>query len=173
MIHIPPDWALTTTHIASEYVSHQFLALIGRRPNAIPPLKLDFVMLMACSKLASTLTDAYRNPITINLDVTRYAEVLQMMETGINPAHEDSLLARYPPDSQIHLDWPAVVCNKFGIIVFWYLPGAIDLAIQNDMAAASIATAPALLVLATARAMISQAEYVAKTYIICGLVWLK
>ncbi|KAG2748505.1 hypothetical protein P692DRAFT_20874819, partial [Suillus brevipes Sb2] len=62
MIHIPPDWALATTHIASEYVSLQFLALIGGRPNAIPPLELDFVMLMACSKMASTLADAYRNP---------------------------------------------------------------------------------------------------------------
>ncbi|KAG1771581.1 hypothetical protein EV702DRAFT_977334, partial [Suillus placidus] len=29
-----------------------------------------------------------------------------------------------------YLDRPAVVCDKFGIIVFWYLPGAIDLAIQ-------------------------------------------
>ncbi|KAG1776278.1 hypothetical protein EV702DRAFT_1279304 [Suillus placidus] len=94
-------------------------------------------MLMACSKLASTLADAYRNPVTINLDVARYAEVLQMMEKGINPAREDSLLAWYPPDTQIHLDRPAVVCDKFGIIVFWYLPGAIDLAIQNDMAAAT------------------------------------
>ncbi|KAG1792285.1 uncharacterized protein HD556DRAFT_1444554 [Suillus plorans] len=137
MIHIPPDWALATTHIASEYVSRQFLALIGGRPNAIPPLELDFVMLAACSKLASTLADAYRNPVTINFDVARYADVLQMMEKGINPAREDSLLSRYPPDSQIHLDWPTVVCDKFGIIVLWYLPGAIDLAIQDDMAAAT------------------------------------
>ncbi|KAG1720445.1 hypothetical protein EDD22DRAFT_791165, partial [Suillus occidentalis] len=68
--------------------------------------------------------------VTINLDVVRYADVLQMMEKGINPVREDSLLARYPPDSQIHLDRPAVVCDKFGIIVFWYLPGAIDGAIQ-------------------------------------------
>ncbi|KAG2337863.1 hypothetical protein BDR05DRAFT_952307 [Suillus weaverae] len=131
MIHIPPDWALATTHIASEYVSCQFLALISGRPNVIPSLELDFVMLMACSKLASTLANAYRNP-----DVARYAEVLQMMETGINPAGEDSLLAQYLPDSQIHLDQPAVVCDKFSIIIFWYLPGTIDLAIQNDMVVA-------------------------------------
>jgi hypothetical protein len=62
MINIPPDWALATTHIASEYVSRQFLAMISEWPNAIPPLKLDFVMLMACSKLANTLTNAYQNP---------------------------------------------------------------------------------------------------------------
>jgi hypothetical protein len=62
MIHIPPDWALATTHIASEYVSRQFLALIFGWPNAIPPLELDFEMLKACSTLAGTLADAYRNP---------------------------------------------------------------------------------------------------------------
>ncbi|KAG2122146.1 uncharacterized protein EDB93DRAFT_1110971, partial [Suillus bovinus] len=67
----------------------------------------------------------------------RYADILHMMEKGINPAHEDRLLAWYPPDNQIHLDWPTVICDKFGIIVFWYLPGAIDLAIQNDMVAAT------------------------------------
>ncbi|KAG1735478.1 hypothetical protein EDD22DRAFT_852356 [Suillus occidentalis] len=102
MINIPPDWALATTHIASKYVSHQFLAMISGWPNAIPPLELDF-----------------------------------MMAKGINPVREDSLLARYPPDSQIHLDRLAVMCDKFGIIIFWYLPGAIDGAIQNDMAAAT------------------------------------
>ncbi|KAG2096499.1 uncharacterized protein F5147DRAFT_584003 [Suillus discolor] len=59
------------------------------------------------------------------------------MEKGINPARKDSLLSRYPPDSQIHLDRPTVVCDKFGIIILWYLPGTIDLAIQNDMAAAT------------------------------------
>ncbi|KAG1719567.1 hypothetical protein EDB19DRAFT_1918744 [Suillus lakei] len=137
IIHIPPDWALATTHIASEYVSRQLLALIGGRPNAIPPLELDFVMLMACSKLASTLANAYQNPVTINLDVARYADVLHMMEKGINPACEDSLLARYPPEAQIHLDRPTVVCDKFGIIIFWYLPSTIDLPVQNDMAAAT------------------------------------
>ncbi|KAG2752441.1 hypothetical protein P692DRAFT_20693953, partial [Suillus brevipes Sb2] len=73
--------------------------------------------------------------VTINLDVARYADVLHMMEKGINPAREESLLARYPPEAQIHLDRPTVVCDKFGIIIFWYLPGAIDLAIQ--MAAAT------------------------------------
>ncbi|KAG1743909.1 hypothetical protein EDB19DRAFT_1906989 [Suillus lakei] len=94
-------------------------------------------MLMACSKLASTLANAYRNPVTINLDVARYADVLHMMEKGINPACEDSLLAWYPPEAQIHLDRPTVVCDKFSIIIFWYLLGAIDLPVQNVMVAAT------------------------------------
>ncbi|KAG2747596.1 hypothetical protein P692DRAFT_20674296, partial [Suillus brevipes Sb2] len=34
------------------------------------------------------------------------------------------------------LDRPTVVCDKFGIIIFWYLPGAIDLAIQMAVATA-------------------------------------
>ncbi|KAG1890017.1 hypothetical protein F4604DRAFT_1673517 [Suillus subluteus] len=68
---------------------------------------------------------------------TWYADALQMMEKGIKPDREENLLAQYPPDREILLDRPAVVCDKFGVIVLWYLPGAIDLAIQNDMAAAT------------------------------------
>ncbi|KAG1723447.1 hypothetical protein EDB19DRAFT_2043791 [Suillus lakei] len=105
--------------------------------NVLPPLQLDFVMLMGCSKLASTLANAYRNPVSINFNVARYADTLQMMETGTKPNCEEHLLARYPLDRQILLDWPAVVCDKFGIIILWYLPGCIDLAIQNDMVAAT------------------------------------
>jgi hypothetical protein len=71
--------------------------------------------------------------VNINLDVARYADVLQMKEKGIKPDREDNLLARYPPDCQILLDRPAVVCDKFGIIIMWYLPGAIDVAIQVSL----------------------------------------
>ncbi|KAG1875684.1 hypothetical protein F4604DRAFT_1924746 [Suillus subluteus] len=92
---------------------------------------------MGCSNLASKLADAYRNPVTINFDMVRYADALQMMEKGIKPEREENLLARYLPDHQILFHWPAVVCDKFRVIVLWYLPRAIDLAIQNDMAAAT------------------------------------
>ncbi|KAG1880184.1 hypothetical protein F4604DRAFT_1922867 [Suillus subluteus] len=135
---IPADWALSTTHIASEYVSRQFSVLIGVGPKVLPPIELDVVLLMACSKLARMLAEAYRNPVTINFDITRYSEALQTMETGLKSGCEELLLARFPPDRQIILEWPAVVLNKFGIIVLWYLPGAIDAAIQNDMMAATV-----------------------------------
>ncbi|KAG1851422.1 hypothetical protein DFJ58DRAFT_842127 [Suillus subalutaceus] len=61
---IPADWALSTTHIASEYVSCQFSVLIGVGLKVLPPIELDVVLLMACSKLARTLAKAYRNPGT-------------------------------------------------------------------------------------------------------------
>ncbi|KAG1851362.1 hypothetical protein F4604DRAFT_1934027 [Suillus subluteus] len=134
---IPPDWALTTTHIASEYICRQFSPLIAGKPNVLPPLELNFSILMGCSNLASKLANAYRNPVTINFDMVRYVDALQMMEKGIKPEHEENLLACYPPDCQILLDRPAVVCDKFRVIVLWYLPSAIDLAIQNDMVAAT------------------------------------
>ncbi|KAG1876089.1 hypothetical protein C8R48DRAFT_759440 [Suillus tomentosus] len=51
---------------------------------------------------------------------------------------EEFLLTRYPPDHEIILERPAVVLNKFGLIVLWYLPGAIDAAIQNDMLLATM-----------------------------------
>ncbi|KAG1876242.1 hypothetical protein F4604DRAFT_1924528 [Suillus subluteus] len=131
---IPPNWALATTHIASEYIFCQFSALIAGKPNVLP-LELDFSMLMGCSNLASKLANAYCNPVTINFDIVRYADALQMMEKGIKPEREENLLTCYPPDHQILLDRPAVVCDRFRVIVLWYLSGAIDLAIQNDMAA--------------------------------------
>ncbi|KAG1730916.1 hypothetical protein EDB19DRAFT_1912755 [Suillus lakei] len=142
---IPDDWALATTHIASEYVCHQFSTLVSGQPNILPPLELDFVMLMGCSKLASTLAATYRNPVTINFNIARYADALQMMENGTKPDREENLLSLYPPDHQILLNWPAVVCNKFGVIILWYLPGAIDIDIQNDMV---VATANMLALLA-------------------------
>ncbi|KAG1852091.1 hypothetical protein DFJ58DRAFT_728639 [Suillus subalutaceus] len=135
---IPADWALSTIHIASEYVSRQFSVLIGVGPKVLPPIELDVVLLMACSKLARTLAKAYRNPVTINFDITRYSEALQTMETGLKSGREELLLAQFPLDRQIILEWPAVVLNKFGIIFLWYLPGAIDAAIQNDMMAATV-----------------------------------
>ncbi|KAG1857766.1 hypothetical protein F4604DRAFT_1685069 [Suillus subluteus] len=125
---IPADWALSTTHIASEYVSRQFSVLIGVGPKVLPPIELDVVLLMACSTLARMLAEAYRNP-----------EALQMMETGLKSGREELLLARFPPDRQIILERPAVVLDKFGIIVLWYLPGAIDAAIQGRWARVSLA----------------------------------
>ncbi|KAG1847075.1 hypothetical protein F4604DRAFT_1688194 [Suillus subluteus] len=123
MNSIPANWALATTHLASDYVYHQFCSLIGVRPKVLPPAELNCILLMACSNLAKTLTDAYLNPV-------RYSESLQMMETGLNLGCEESLFARFPLDWKIILEWPAIVLDKFGVIVLWYLPGAIDLAIQ-------------------------------------------
>ncbi|KAG2103726.1 uncharacterized protein F5147DRAFT_775850 [Suillus discolor] len=135
---IPADWALATTHIASEYVCRQFCANIGVLPKVLPPPELNVVLLMACSTLTRTLADAYCNPVTINLDMVRYSEALQMQEKGLKPGREEFLLARYPPDCEIILERPAVVLDKFGLIVLWYLPGAIDDAIQNNMLVATM-----------------------------------
>ncbi|KAG1872223.1 hypothetical protein F4604DRAFT_1925835 [Suillus subluteus] len=79
----------------------------------------------------------YIGVVTINFNMVRYVDALQMMEKGIKPECEENLLAHYLPDHQILLDQPAVVCDKFRVVVLWYLPGAIDLAIQNDMAVAT------------------------------------
>ncbi|KAG1868820.1 hypothetical protein C8R48DRAFT_598209 [Suillus tomentosus] len=60
-----------------------------------------------------------------------------MQESGINPRHEQSLLERFPPVDQLLLERPAVVLDKFGLIVLWYLPGAINETTQNDMMVAT------------------------------------
>ncbi|KAG1834668.1 hypothetical protein DFJ58DRAFT_735758 [Suillus subalutaceus] len=90
---IPADWVLATTHLASDYVYHQFCALIRVRPKVLPPAELNSILFMACFNLVRMLADAYLNP---------------------------------------------VVLDKFGVIVLWYLPGAIDPAIQNDMMVATL-----------------------------------
>lgn len=68
--------------------------------------------------------------VTLNFDMARYADALQAMEKGTKMEHEAYLLMKYPPDMQILLDRPVVVLDKYGIIVMWYLPGAIDPAIK-------------------------------------------
>ncbi|KAG2112263.1 uncharacterized protein F5147DRAFT_650910 [Suillus discolor] len=130
---VPADWALATTHLASDYVCRQFCAIVGVTPKVLPLPELDVVLMLGCSHLARILADAYLNPVTINFDMTRYSEVLQKQERGVNPGREEFLLTQYPPDREIILERPAVVLDKFGLIVLWYLPGAIDAAIQNDM----------------------------------------
>ncbi|KAG2058522.1 hypothetical protein BDR06DRAFT_1004231 [Suillus hirtellus] len=130
---IPADWALATTHIASDYICRQFCAIVGVTPKVLLLLELDVVLMLGCSHLARILADAYLNPVTVNFDMTRYSEVLQKQERGVNLRCEEFLLTRYPPDHEIILERPAVVLDKFGLIVLWYLPGAIDAAIQNDM----------------------------------------
>ncbi|KAG1786734.1 uncharacterized protein HD556DRAFT_1449392 [Suillus plorans] len=135
---VPADWALATTHLASDYVCRQFCAIVGVTPKVLPPPELDVVLMLGCSHLARILADAYLNPVTINFDMTRYSEVLQKQERGVNPGREEFLLTRYPPDREIILECPAVVLDKFGLIVLWYLPGTIDAAIQNDMLSATM-----------------------------------
>lgn len=62
--------------------------------------------------------------------MAQYADILHAMEKGTKNEREEYLLRRYLPDTLILLDWLAVVCDKYGIIVLWYLPGAIDPLIQ-------------------------------------------
>ncbi|KAG1799143.1 hypothetical protein EV424DRAFT_1546073 [Suillus variegatus] len=135
---VPADWALATTQLASDYVCHQFCAIVGVTLKVLLPLELDVVLMLGCSHLARILADAYLNPVTINFDMMRYSKVLQKQERGVNPGCEEFFLTQYPPDHEIILECPAVVLNKFDLIVLWYLPGAIDAAIQNDMLSATM-----------------------------------
>ncbi|KAG1786191.1 uncharacterized protein HD556DRAFT_1449927 [Suillus plorans] len=114
-----------------------FVLLSESCPKSSPPPELDVVLLMACSHLARHLADAYLNPVTINFDMVRYSDALKMQESGINPQREQSLLERFPPVDQLLLERPAVVLDKFGLIVLWYLPGAINETTQNDMMVAT------------------------------------
>ncbi|KAG1879008.1 uncharacterized protein F5891DRAFT_1204397 [Suillus fuscotomentosus] len=135
---IPADWALATTHIASDYVCCQFCAIVGVAPKILPPPELDVVLMLGCSHLARILADAYLNPVTINFDMTRYPKYCKSRREVLTPDVKNSSSPDTRRISEIILERPAVVLDKFGLIVLWYLPGAIDAAIQNDMISATM-----------------------------------
>jgi hypothetical protein len=59
---LPADWALATTHLASDYVCCQFCAIVGVTLKVLPLPELDVVLMLGCSHLARILADAYLNP---------------------------------------------------------------------------------------------------------------
>lgn len=59
---IPEDWALHTTHIASEWVEQQFLAHVAGRLLVDPPPGLDCPTLLSCGHLAFLMAEAYQHP---------------------------------------------------------------------------------------------------------------
>ncbi|KAG1820759.1 hypothetical protein EV424DRAFT_1539304 [Suillus variegatus] len=67
---IPANWALATTHLASDYVSEQFCSIVGGMPTVLPPPELNVVLLVACCNLAWRLANAYLNVVTINFDMS-------------------------------------------------------------------------------------------------------
>jgi hypothetical protein len=109
-------------------------------------------MLIACDQLAECLCQAYSNPggsgnfstalevltllVRIQLDLVRYNEALAQGESGINNEREDSLLCRFPPGNggTLYIDRPAVVVGLGGIILLWYLPGALTRKTQVGIA---------------------------------------
>lgn len=45
---------------------------------------------------------------------------------GKDEARETSLLAKVPPGPPEVLDSPAIIIDKNGVVLLWYLPGALD-----------------------------------------------
>ncbi|KAG1726507.1 uncharacterized protein EDB91DRAFT_1254281 [Suillus paluster] len=131
MTPIPTDWALHTTCIAADFVHRLFTCHVGdRQPSVLPPLALDVPTMLACQQLAQVLTDAYANPIQLDLDMIRYNEALDKRSTGRNTKHEDALLQKFPCSSQQLLEKPSVFMDSGGRIILWYLPDAISPWIQ-------------------------------------------
>ncbi|KAG1873302.1 hypothetical protein C8R48DRAFT_769736 [Suillus tomentosus] len=135
---IPQDWALKAIHMASEWVEQQFAAYVGGRSLVPAPPELDPETMLACGQMAFVLAEAYQHPIKLDIDLIRYNEALAKRESGLNDAHEEALLAKFPPTERILLDRPSVVIDAGYRIILWYLPGALNWSLQRDMYVATI-----------------------------------
>lgn len=103
-------------------------------------------LLLECDHAVRVLTDAFRNqselsllhnhkgvtfaPVPTEWDVERYCDYLTMRQGGVNRKHEAELLDKFPP---LHsgtplpvLQDPAVLTDKHGVALVWYLPGLIS-----------------------------------------------
>ena len=143
MPHIPSDWALSITHIASEFVAKQCLANIHNLP-AVPTPPIDLITYMACCQLARVLAAAYSNPsqcrsflcrylltplnhpVHLDIDLIRYNEALDKNQSGLNERQETSLMERFPPSVEMHVNAPCIFVDAGGRVLLWYLPGAIS-----------------------------------------------
>ncbi|KAG1823867.1 uncharacterized protein BJ212DRAFT_1476720 [Suillus subaureus] len=135
---IPEDWALHTTHMASEWVDQQFLAHIAGRPLVNPLLGLDVYMMLSCGQLALRMAKAYQHLIKLDIDIIQYNKALAKHESGMNDAQEEALLAKFPPAEKIMLDSPSVVIDAGYRIILWYIPDGLSPWVQNDMYAATL-----------------------------------
>jgi hypothetical protein len=132
----PPEWMLRKTDTLAHYMMDKFQQHIGPAFGRPPPPPLmapvpdiHINMVVAAAQLAETLAEAFLNPININLDAARYAEGLGAREAGTDEAREKKIAEK--PNNAPHFDpceWrdrPLVLVDKGGIIIAWYLPGAL------------------------------------------------
>ncbi|KAG2057283.1 hypothetical protein BDR06DRAFT_878268 [Suillus hirtellus] len=68
--------------------------------------------------------------VKLDIDIIQYNEALTKQELGLNDAHEEALLAKFPPAKRILLDCPSVVIDAGCRIILWYLPGALNWSLQ-------------------------------------------
>ncbi|KAG2048901.1 hypothetical protein BDR06DRAFT_1012551 [Suillus hirtellus] len=130
---IPEDWALHTTHVASEWVEQQFLTHMAGRPLVDPLPGLDCPTLLSCRHLALLMAEAYQHPIKLDIDIIQYNKALAKRESGMNNAQEEALLAKFPPAEKTLLDSPAVIIDSGYQIILWYIPDALTPWMQSDM----------------------------------------
>jgi hypothetical protein len=61
-VTLPKEWALHTTHMASEFVHAQFENFLSGSPLLEPPKHFQAEISLACIELARALSDAHSNP---------------------------------------------------------------------------------------------------------------
>ncbi|KAG2101395.1 uncharacterized protein F5147DRAFT_776746 [Suillus discolor] len=135
-VEVPKDWALQKVHLASQYVEDQFWAHVSRSECIIPPMELDVQITLSCAQLASTLADAYTNPIKLNVNMKRYNNACGQWPTGRSDTQEARLLQKFPPSREMVLEKPCVLLDAGHHIILWYVPGALSDWVKEDISAA-------------------------------------
>jgi hypothetical protein len=74
----------------------------------------------------------------LDIDIIRYNEALAKRETGMNDAHEDALLMKFPPAEKLVLDTPCVVVDSGLRIILWYVPKCLSSWVQVSRSAINL-----------------------------------
>ena len=123
-------------------------------PGPLPPLDLSVELVCDCELLAAIAAKAYMNrgmglttnrnlpiwwsentdAVKLNAwDAQRYDASLPKKPMGRNEADEERMKKRYPINEDYNdqpINEPAIVVDRHGKILVWYLPGALSKARQ-------------------------------------------
>lgn len=80
-ITLPNEWALHTTHLASEFVYAQFISFKSGGPLLATLGHFEAEISLACIGLARTLADAYSNP-SKRLMLSYSEDVLKLIQSA-------------------------------------------------------------------------------------------
>lgn len=143
---IPSTWLLQSADAFAEFVERSFRLRIGPSPEvAIPPITFSVDMAEDAERLTCALVAAFGNrrrlfqlptasvliPFAVytSWSVLDYCKSLSKRCTGMNDEAEAALLASFPPifpTLTICPPDPMTVVDSNGIILLWYLPGALS-----------------------------------------------
>lgn len=141
------------TDRVADYMVAKFRATISAQKEQInPPEDWSPDFLAECETIVHMLAEAFRNtsappirfvrpepdiisPVNLEWDVERYCDNLSKHQDGLNDKLEQNLQQKYKPlfSPSVLLNKPAVIADKHGNVLVWYLPSVLHLSRQVCM----------------------------------------